>query len=272
MDSSRLIFGCGNFGGIGSAPDLYGQGENETQARELIEAALGCGIRFFDTAHSYGGGSSETFLGRFLPPDVRIATKIGNPAGALPGRRPLEATEVQRQLEISLHRLKRESVHLLYLHEPDRATPLRETFEALDELPRLRDRLSYVQNEFHYLEPGDNAALIPYLRACRIAYCAFSPLAGGLLSGKYRPGMPPPDGSRLALRPRPYLRYLDTHGFGRIEDLAREARRRGETPAQAALRFALAHCDYAVIGPRKREHLAGFFRQPPLNAPPPMPA
>ncbi|MGZ3704775.1 MAG: aldo/keto reductase, partial [Bdellovibrionota bacterium] len=100
MDSSRLIFGCGNFGGIGSAPDLYGQGENETQARELIEAALGCGIRFFDTAHSYGGGSSETFLGRFLPPDVRIATKIGNPAGALPGRRPLEATEVQRQLEI----------------------------------------------------------------------------------------------------------------------------------------------------------------------------
>src|SRR5438309_8242748 len=63
---SRLGLGCGNFGGIGSAPAFYGMGENETQACELMDRAFDAGINFFDTADAYGGGRSESFIGRWL--------------------------------------------------------------------------------------------------------------------------------------------------------------------------------------------------------------
>jgi aryl-alcohol dehydrogenase-like predicted oxidoreductase len=303
MRIDDLIFGCGNIGGVGSLPELYGKGESEAAARELLGHALDLGIRSFDTAHSYGGGLSEAVLGRWLQTvpihrreRLRVATKIGNPHGTLPGRRPLEASEVERQLSISLTRLKRDALDVVYLHEPDRATPLAETFAALEPFlarkqvlslglsnvtlddvhaalaiasPRVRAALRFVQNEFHYLHAGDATALIPFLKGRGLAYVAFSPLAGGLLTGKYRVGEPVPAGSRLALRPEPYERFRDAASFARIEEFARIARKRGETLPRAALEFVLKreHASAAVIGARSIAQLNALAPAPRGTAP-----
>jgi len=138
VDIDRIIFGCGNFGGVGSLPELFGKGDNEEQAGHLLDAAFGAGIRAFDTAHSYGGGRSEEYLGRWLrclsrqnQRRARVTTKIGNPLASLPGRRPLEASEFARQLHTSIERLGVKQLEVLYLHETDPSTPWKETFDAL---------------------------------------------------------------------------------------------------------------------------------------------
>ena len=99
-DVERIWFGCGNFGGIGSSPRLRGAGDSESQALELLDHARRVGIRRFDTANTYGGGASETVLGKWLrsqdPEFVQgaeIATKVGNPHGCPPGETPLSASD-----------------------------------------------------------------------------------------------------------------------------------------------------------------------------------
>ena len=84
-DYPRLILGCGNFGGIGSAPEAYEKGETLEQAIELMDAAWEAGITWFDTADAYGGGRSETYVGEWIrsrrPDGLRITTKTFNPMG-----------------------------------------------------------------------------------------------------------------------------------------------------------------------------------------------
>src|ERR687898_1918499 len=118
IEVSRLILGCGNFGGIGSSPAFFGAGETEGEAHALMDAAWEAGITTFDTADAYGGGRSESFIGSWLRtkgPDVRdrivLTTKTFNPmtAGADQGLAP---TRIRRQLESSLARLGVESVPL----------------------------------------------------------------------------------------------------------------------------------------------------------------
>ena len=91
-DVDRIVFGCGNFGGIGSSPVLRGAGDSEGQALQLLDHARRVGLRRFDTANTYGGGSSEMVLGKWLRSqgasflqDAQIATKVGNPNGCRPG-------------------------------------------------------------------------------------------------------------------------------------------------------------------------------------------
>src|SRR5262249_21938552 len=93
---SRLALGCGNFGGIGSAPAFFGMGENERQAFELMDRAVEAGMNVFDTANAYGGGRSETYIGRWLHAKgsaarsrVLLSSKVFNPVGAGPNDRGL---------------------------------------------------------------------------------------------------------------------------------------------------------------------------------------
>ena len=97
-DIGRIIFGCGNFGGIGSAPSLRDAGDSEAQALQLLDHAREVGLRRFDTANTYGGGASETILGKWLRSqgasfvqDAQIATKVGNPHGCPARRSPHSA-------------------------------------------------------------------------------------------------------------------------------------------------------------------------------------
>src|SRR5258708_7716853 len=140
---SRLILGCGNFGGVGSAPAFYGMGENEAQAFELMDRALDAGINVFDAADAYGGGRSEAFIGRWLKakgPHVRhhllLSSKVFNPVGPGPNDRGLSRGHILRQIDASLTRLQTDRLDMYLIHEPDPDTPLEETLVALNDLVR----------------------------------------------------------------------------------------------------------------------------------------
>src|SRR5579859_4092383 len=132
----RLALGCGNFGGVGSVPELFGRGLGLDQALELMDRAWELGITHFDTADAYGGGRSEEMVGRWIASrGVRptITTKTFNPmsSGADLG---LAADRVIRQLDSSLDRLGVEQVELYLAHEFEPGVPLEETFGALESI------------------------------------------------------------------------------------------------------------------------------------------
>src|SRR5262249_18567249 len=135
--------GCGNFGGIGSAPAFFGMGETEAQALELMDRAYDAGINFFDTANAYGGGRSETWIGRWLQakgsavrPQLLLSSKVFNPGGPGPNDRGLSRRHVLQQVDDSLGRLHTDRLDMFLIHEPDPETPLEETLHALDDVVR----------------------------------------------------------------------------------------------------------------------------------------
>lgn len=297
-DVDRIVFGCGNFGGIGSSPSLRGAGDSEEQALQLLDHARRVGLRRFDTANTYGGGSSEIMLGKWLRSQgasfrrtAQIATKVGNPHGCPPGETPLSRTQIAYHLDASLRRLGVERIDLYHIHEFDRVTPLEETLDAmtraveagkialfgvsnasLSDVEAIRTLaggslascFEYVQNEYSMLATADGQAMIPYCAEHGLRYTAFSPLAGGMLTGKYRFGEAPPSGSRLAQAPEACAAYLNEDSFNTIERLRRSADARGETIASAALRFVLntPGVEGLLIAPRRIEHFASSGLEP----------
>jgi aryl-alcohol dehydrogenase-like predicted oxidoreductase len=269
----RVVLGCGNFGGIGSAPAFFGQGETKEEAFELMDAAWELGLRHFDTADAYGGGRSEQWIGDWMRatgnrPTITSKTYNAMEDGADFG---LARERVLRQAATSLGRLGIEQIDLYLTHEPDPDTPVEETFATFDALAErgliaawgvsnigaddLREWLalgtpSLVQNSFSLLERGDEAEVIPLCAEHAIDYQAFSPLAGGWLTGKYRRGEEPPAGSRMALRPEPY-RHLEADAvFDGLDALSQAASERGVSMGGLALAWVLAAAGSAVAGPR----------------------
>jgi aryl-alcohol dehydrogenase-like predicted oxidoreductase len=297
-DLDRIVFGCGNFGGIGSAPRLRGAGDGEEKALQLLDHARLVGLRRFDTANTYGGGASEEMLGKWLRAqgasfvrNAQVATKVGNPHGCPPGETPLSRTQIAYHLDLSLRRLGVERIDLYYIHEFDRVTPLEETLDAmtraveagkiarfgvsnaalsdLEAVRALADGelaacFDHVQNEYNLLAAADREALIPYCAEHGLRYTSFSPLAGGLLTGKYRFDDKPPAGSRLAEAPEACAAYLGEESLKAIERLARSAGAQGETMAGAALRFVLdtPGVDGLIVAPRRIEHFASYGLEP----------
>src|SRR5213596_2987652 len=139
VDVSRLVLGCGNFGGIGSAPELFGQGEGEYEAFAIMDAAVEAGINVFDTAASYGGGRSERWIGRWRHDrdrPVLLSTKVFWSVRGDPTDRGLSRERILREIDGSLSRLRAHRVDMYLTHEPDPETPIDETLGALDELAR----------------------------------------------------------------------------------------------------------------------------------------
>jgi aryl-alcohol dehydrogenase-like predicted oxidoreductase len=282
----RLVLGCGNFGGIGSAPEFFGQGESEEEAFALMDAAWSLGLRTFDTADAYGGGRSEAWIGKWMRSTGNrpaIVTKTFNPmeAGADHG---LARARISRQLESSLDRLGVDSVDYYLAHEFDPDTPLEQlmgTFEGLRELGLLKawgvsnfdgmqlrelhergGRPSLVQNAYNLLEREDEVDVIPLCAELGISYMAFGPLAGGLLAGRYRSPADRPSGSRLSMRPEPYEKLLTDKTFDGLERFAAVAEQRGITAAELAFAWLLAQpgVTSVVAGPRNQQHLGLAFR------------
>jgi aryl-alcohol dehydrogenase-like predicted oxidoreductase len=293
VEVSRIILGCGNFGGIGSAPELFGRGETEEEAFRIMDAAWELGITTFDTADAYGGGASETAIGNWLRARghrPEIVTKTFNPmsAGADKG---LARTRVTRQLESSLERLGVDKVDVYLAHEFDPATPLEEvvgTFEGLVhrglarawgvsnfDAGQLRATLAVgrpavVQNSYSLLERGDEHELLGLCAELGISYTPFGPLAGGWLTGKYKREEAPPAGSRMDLRPGPYESYRNAEtyeAFGRFAELASH---RAVDTATLAIAWVLAQprVTAIVVGPRRPEQLEPALRalEMPLTA------
>ncbi len=276
----RVALGCGNFGGIGSLPAYFGQGLSEVQAGAIMDAAWELGITHFDTADAYGGGRSEVAIGRWMALSgarPTLTTKTFNPMaeGADHGLSP---ERIVRQFRASLERLGVEHVQLLLAHDFDPAVPLADSLAAFDALRAEGSVFAYgvsnfdagqleqalaagspvaVQNSYSLLDPGDASGVLPLCRARGLAYLAFSPLAGGWLTGKYRRGETYPEGSRMTLRPGPYRQLARESTFDALERLREFAGRRGMSMAGAALAWLLAdpRVSQIVVGPGNPEQL-----------------
>src|SRR5690348_15320051 len=271
----RLILGCGNFGGIGSAPAFFGQGETLEQALELMDAAWEAGITWFDTADAYGGGRSETYVGEWIrsrrPEGLRLTTKTFNPMDEGEDR-GLAPARVRRQIESSLQRLGVDRVDLYLAHAWDPDVPVAELAGVFEELvaagkigsygfsnvdgAQLREALaagsfSAVQDSYSLLDREVEDEVLPLCAEHGLWFQVHSPLMGGWLTGKYRRDEPAPEGSRMTLRSAPYEHLRTDAVFDALEALER----RGD-PATLALAWLLADERVSVvIGPRRPEQL-----------------
>jgi aryl-alcohol dehydrogenase-like predicted oxidoreductase len=290
MTIATVSLGCGNFGGVGSAPEFFGQGIAEDQAFAIMDAAWELGIRHFDTADAYGGGRSEQAIGRWITSrGVRpeLTTKTFNPmtAGADSGLAP---GRIARQLRQSLDRLGVDRVELYLAHDFDRRVPLAETLGAFAQAQadgligaygvsnfdagQLAAALAAgqpqaVQNSYSLLARQDEAELLGLCASEQVSYLAFSPLAGGWLTGKYRRGEVFPEGSRMTQRPDPYAGLVNGRTFDALDRLRGIAGRREISMAGLALAWLLAdeRVTQVVTGPGRPEHLAPVseaLRQP----------
>ena len=274
----RLILGCGNFGGIGSAPAFFGQGESEDEAYALMDAAWGLGIRSFDTADAYGGGRSETWVGRWRARtgnEPRITTKVFHSVVGDPADRGLARERILRQIDGSLERLGVEQVDLYLIHEPDPDTQIAETVGALEEikaagkaraigasnvdvawLEEAGDGIEWVQNSYSLLD-RESEDVLAYCVERGIPFSPFGPLAGGWLTGKYRPNEAAPAGSRMATRPEPYLRFQDEGVYSGLDALADAAAARAIDMPTLAFAWLLSdpRITAVVTGARRPEHL-----------------
>ena len=276
-----IALGCGSFGGVGSAPEFFGRGLTDDQALELMDAAWEFGITHFDTADAYGGGRSERAIGRWIASrGVRpqLTTKTHNPmqAGANRGLKPERIT---RQLHASLERLGVDHVELYLAHEFDPDVPLSESFGAFEDAKDHGTIRAYgvsnfdarqlaaalaagapqaIQNCYSLLAREDEPELFAMCADAAVAYLAFSPLAGGWLTGKYRDGEPFPTGSRMTQRPEPYQELVAGPTFDALARLRAIASGRGTSMAGLALAWLLEgeRVTQIVIGPGRPEHLA----------------
>jgi aryl-alcohol dehydrogenase-like predicted oxidoreductase len=293
LEVSVIGLGCGNFGGIGSAPELFGRGDDEATAVALMDAAREAGVTLFDTANSYGGGTSEEWIGRWLASrpgardEIVLTTKVRNRMGPGPQDEGLSAAHIRTQIDASLRRLRTDRVDLYLAHEPDPATPIAETLDAFEELARAGkirhaglsnftgaevDAAARVAGARGWAGPAnlqsgfsllDRAAAADAFAVCGrhgVGFTAFSPLAGGWLTGKYRAGRAFPDGSRMTLRPQPYGEFTNDATYTLIDALDATAAARGLSLPTMALAWVLTDpgVTAAIVGPRRPEHLASM--------------
>jgi aryl-alcohol dehydrogenase-like predicted oxidoreductase len=272
--------GAGGFASVGST-DLEG-------ARRQVDRCLEAGINLIDTADVYSDGLSEEILGQVLDgqrDDVLVATKARMPMGDGPNDAGLSRHHLVRECEASLRRLRTDRIDLYQVHEWDGQTPLEETLQALDDLVHAgkvryvgcsnyagwqlmkalgiaerRGLARFASQQIHYTLQAREAEyeLLPIAVDQGLGVLVWSPLAGGLLSGKYRRGQPPPEGSRLLSGwDEPPVRDQEQL-YDIVEVVVEVAKDRGASPARVALAWLLDRpaVSSVVIGARTEEQLA----------------
>jgi 1-deoxyxylulose-5-phosphate synthase len=264
----------------------YGGGVESAQAEACVAKAFEVGINFIDTANVYSGGKAEEFLGEVLANRPRdsyvLATKV---FFQMPnGDRGLSRAQIAKQIDASLARLRTDYVDLYQCHRYDWDTPLEETMEALTdvvrqgkarylgfsewpvdkiraalELPGVETFVSS-QPQYSMLWRGPERDVIPFSRDHGISQIVWSPLAQGILTGKYRPGEPPPAGSRATNERMNYFMddASDQALLERVQQLVQLAHGLAVTPAQLALAWVLREPNVAsaIIGASRPEQVA----------------
>ena len=273
-------------------------GVGREQAIRCVHAALDCGITLFDTANQYGAGEAERALGealRAFPRDrYMIATKLYFPVGDEPDK-GLSAAQVEKQLDRSLERLGVDVIDLYQCHRFDKDTPLEETLGALDRAVKAGkvraigfsewtgeqiDAAAAItggggltgfcssQPQYSMLWRKPEEKVFPACARHGIGNLAFSPLAHGVLTGKYKPGEPPPAGSRAASEEM--NAFMETAGrhyrsdflLAAVAELKPIAAELGLTMAQMALAWVLRRTEVAsaIIGASRPEQIADNVR------------
>jgi aryl-alcohol dehydrogenase-like predicted oxidoreductase len=263
----------------------YSGGVEREQARACVEAAFEEGINFIDTANAYGRGASETLLGEVLSEHARssyvLATKVYFPMSDTD--RGLSAAQIHKQIDASLERLQTDYVDLYQCHRYDAQTPLEETMGALTEVVRTGkaryigfsewpvdkvveslgltevERWVSSQPQYSMLWRAPEAELIPLCEAEGISQIVWSPLAQGVLSGKYRPGEPPPPDSRAASESMGGFidRLMQPRVLEAVQLLEPIAEQAGLTMAQLALGWVLRQQNVAsaIVGASRPEQV-----------------
>jgi len=274
------VVGLGSYLTIGMSID-------EDTARSTVRKAYDLGINFFDTANAYNNGEAEKALGTNLAEFPRsslvIASKVFAPMGEGPNDRGLGAKHVFEECQASLRRLKTDYLDLYQCHRPDPAAPLEETVRAMEDLARqgkilywgtsewpawLIARANAIAASCHFRPAVSNqprysllyrhpeAELWQYCRANGIGNVVFSPLAHGVLTGKYAPGQPPPAGTRAA-DPKQNAVMMDLYWNDECLEKAQEFKRIAEgmgiKPSQLALAWVLRRPEVssAIMGASK---------------------
>jgi aryl-alcohol dehydrogenase-like predicted oxidoreductase len=264
---SAVGLGCNNFGGRIGLPE----------SRAVVHKALDLGITLFDTADTYGNrGGSEEALGEILGDrrkDIVLATKFGMPMDDADTPRA-SRRYIMMAVEASLRRLRTDWIDLYQLHRGDPATPIEETLRALDDLVR-QGKVRYVgnsnlagwqvveahltsrhlnlhhfiscQNEYSLLARGIEAELIPAMQACGLGLLPYFPLAGGLLTGKYRRDAAPPAGARLSYTTHLAQRYLTDANWAIVQRLEEFCARHGHGLVELAFSWLLARPTLASV-------------------------
>ena len=281
VEVSSLCLGCMMFGWRTEAVDGY----------RIIDRALAAGINFLDTANVYAQGRSEQITGEALRRNgkrdqVILATKVHGVMGKGPNQQGNSRHHIIAQCEASLRRLQTDYIDLYQIHRPQPGIPIDETLRALDDLVRSGkvryigtstfaawqiveslwvskeyglERFVCEQPPYNILDRRIERELVPMARTFGIGLIPWSPLAGGLLTGKYRRGETPPADSRYGqggLRPQQTARFVDPV-FDVAERLQPIAERKGATLAQLALAWCVQQpgVSSAIIGPRTLEQL-----------------
>jgi aryl-alcohol dehydrogenase-like predicted oxidoreductase len=257
LEVSVVGLGCNNFG----------RRLDPARSATVVHAALDAGINFFDTADTYGGGESETYLGAALGArrdDILLATKFGLPwEGHEGGASP---AYIRRTVEESLTRLGTDRIDLYQQHVPDQKTPIAETIGVLGELvdegkvreigcsnfsaamlaeaaaatPTGRPGFVSVQNQYNILHREPEDGVLEECERSGTAFLPFFPLASGLLSGKYRAGEPPPEGTRLAAMGDQAASQLTDERLAAVAALDKLARREGHSVLDLAIGWLLS--------------------------------
>ncbi len=295
MTFTGVVLGCGNFGGVGSAPEFFGRGIAEEEAYAIMDRAWSSGIHWFDTGDAYGGGTSERWIGVWRaarrPEGLQLTTKVFHSTTGTPGDTGLSPDRIRRQLEGSLERLGVDRIDLYLAHEPDKATPLADTiatFEAARgegligawglsnyDADGVSEALRHgtpalLQNPYSLLERGDDEHVLPLCVTHGISYVPYGPLSGGWLTGKYRRDELFPEGSRMTQRPGPYERLISARVFDGLDRLREEAESHGVDSATLAFAWVLASPGVAgaVCGPNRADQLDPVFAARQLSLSP----
>jgi len=261
---------------IGLGGNTFGNGADEAQTGRIINHALDIGVNFIDTADVYSRGVSETYVGKAVGGRRRealIATKVRGRMGDQPNDEGLSRKHIVDGVEDSLRRLHTDYIDLYQVHQVDARTPIYETLSALDDLVHqgkvryvgcsnfaawqicealwAADRKNLtpfvsVQPRYNIFDRAIERELVPFCRQYGIGIIPYSPLAGGLLTGKYRPGEPPPPDTRAGRNPR-MQQQLNEQNLAKVERLRNWAKEHDRTVGELALAWLLSRPEVSSI-------------------------
>jgi aryl-alcohol dehydrogenase-like predicted oxidoreductase len=265
----------------------YGAGVEREQTEACTKAAFEAGINFFDTANVYGQGAAESAWGEILKNFDRdsyiLATKVFFQMSDDEADRGLSREQIHKQIDASLERLQTDYVDLYQCHRPDPDTPIEETMEALTEaveagkareigfsewtveqieasreVPETRKFVSS-QPQYNMIWRAPEAELIPFCEQHGISQIVWSPLAQGVLTGKYKPGEPIPEDSRMASDAMNWAmdRYMGDDVLEAVQRLVPVAEQAGLSMATMALAWCLRQDNLAsvIIGASRPEQV-----------------
>ena len=276
VEVSRVCMGCMTFG----------READKDESIRIVHTALDAGINFFDTANAYTRGASEKITGEALKghrDEVVLATKVNSPMGRGPNMRGLSRYHIMQQCEASLRRLGTDHIDLYQTHHYDAKVPLEETLSALSDLVR-QGKVRYIgcsnhaawglcealwtsdvnsfekyvsiQPRYSLLSREIEIELLPLCQAKGVGVIVYSPLCGGILTGKYKPGDTPPEGSRPDTNQN-FAQFFNEECLTTVQRLGEYAKGRDMTLPELAIAWVLANpiVTSAIIGARTVEQL-----------------